>query len=76
MRAAERRADAGRVPVIAVTANAMAEQVAEYAARGFDGHVTKPVSLDALATALTAALADACRPGRDREPAVGSPDGG
>ena len=64
LRDAERRAETARVPVIAVTANAMAEQVAEYAARGFDGHVTKPVSLDALA----AALADACPPERGLTP--------
>ena len=64
LRDAERRAAAARVPVIAVTANAMAEQVAEYAARGFDGHVTKPVSLDALA----AALAGACPPGHGISP--------
>jgi CheY-like chemotaxis protein len=70
LRAAEREADAGRVPVIAVTANAMAEQVAEYAAHGFDGHVTKPVSLDALA----AALAVARRPDSDPVKSV-SPSG-
>lgn len=52
LRAQEKQAGARRVPVIAVTANAMAEQVAEYRGIGFDGHVTKPVTLAALVAAL------------------------
>jgi CheY-like chemotaxis protein len=54
--AAGRRA---RTPIIALTANAMAHQLAEYAAAGMDGHVAKPID----AAALFAALERAVEPG-------------
>lgn len=41
-------------PAIAVTANAMTHQVAEYLAQGFAACVPKPISLDELARALIA----------------------
>lgn len=44
------------VPIIALTANAMKHQVAEYIAAGFDGHLPKPVSIEALYNTLTGCL--------------------
>ena len=44
-------------PAIAVTANAMTHQVAEYLAQGFAACVPKPISLETLARALIAAHA-------------------
>jgi CheY-like chemotaxis protein len=53
LEAAGRRA---RTPIIALTANAMAHQIAEYAAVGMDGHVAKPIDAAALFAALERAL--------------------
>ncbi|TGD43021.1 PAS domain S-box protein [Pseudotabrizicola sediminis] len=44
--------DAGLPPILAVTAHAMAQNVADYRAAGFAEVVTKPVSLHALAHAI------------------------
>lgn len=52
IRAAEARAGIDPVPAIAVTANAMAHQIEEYAAAGFNGHVAKPFRKQTLAQAL------------------------
>ena len=41
-------------PAIAVTANAMTHQVADYLAQGFAACVPKPISLESLARALVA----------------------
>ena len=53
-----REAAAGRppVPVIAVSANAMPDQIAEYLAAGFAGHVAKPVRIETLVSGILAAL--------------------
>ena len=45
----------GRTPVLALTANAMAHQVAEYLAAGFDGHVAKPIDAARLYQAIAEA---------------------
>lgn len=45
-----------RTPIIALTANAMAHQIAEYAAAGMDDHVAKPIDAAALFAALERAL--------------------
>jgi signal transduction histidine kinase len=37
-----------RTPIIALTANAMADQVESYVASGMDGFVAKPIAIDAL----------------------------
>jgi signal transduction histidine kinase/AmiR/NasT family two-component response regulator len=52
-------ADSGRIrtPIIALSANAMAHQVKEYMEAGMDGHVSKPIELGKLHTALESALA-------------------
>jgi signal transduction histidine kinase/ActR/RegA family two-component response regulator len=51
--AAEGRA---RTPIIALTANAMAHQVAEYTDAGMDGFVAKPIEVGRLFAALQAVL--------------------
>ena len=45
-----------RVPVIALTANVMAHQVADYVAAGMDATVAKPIDLENLVAALRSAL--------------------
>jgi PAS domain S-box-containing protein len=45
-----------RTPIIALTANAMSHQVAEYRAAGMDGFVAKPIEVGRLFAALEAAL--------------------
>ncbi len=45
-----------RTPIIALTANAMSHQVAEYREAGMDGFVAKPIEVGRLFAALEAAL--------------------
>jgi signal transduction histidine kinase/CheY-like chemotaxis protein len=45
-----------RTPILAVTANAMTHQVAEYRAAGMDGMVPKPIDIAALFAAMEQAL--------------------
>jgi PAS domain S-box-containing protein len=47
-----------RTPIIALTANAMAHHIAEYAAGGMDGFVAKPIEVGRLFAAMDAALDD------------------
>jgi len=63
IRAAEAAEGRPRTPIVALTANAMAHQVAEYLAAGFDGHVAKPID----AARLYAAIAEAVTPDADGE---------
>ena len=44
------------LPIIASTANAYKAQIAEYLQLGFDGHIAKPVDVDALHEVIEAAL--------------------
>ena len=46
-------ADTGPLPIFAFSANAMHEQIAGYAEAGFDGYLTKPVDLNAMAECLS-----------------------
>jgi signal transduction histidine kinase/ActR/RegA family two-component response regulator len=48
-----------RTPIVALTANAMAHQVAEYYAAGMDGFVPKPIQIGVLYAAINEALAGA-----------------
>jgi CheY-like chemotaxis protein len=70
MRDAERREGRRRTPVIAVTANALTQQKAEYLAADMDAVITKPIALARLLRAMDAVLepdraaSDALRPGR------------
>ncbi len=49
-----------RTPIIALTANAMAHQVAEYRAAGMDGFVAKPIEIARLFAAMQEALPIEC----------------
>jgi signal transduction histidine kinase/CheY-like chemotaxis protein len=59
IRAGEAASGRKRTPIIAVTANALTHQVAEYMAVGMDAHVVKPIEIarlyDTISTVLTAA---------------------
>ena len=63
IRAAETAQGRARTPIIALTANAMVHQIAEYRASGMDGHVSKPIDAEelfqAVLSAAQAARADA-----------------
>ena len=48
IRRAEAETGRARTPIVALTANAMSHQVAEYAAAGMDAHVPKPIDVAAL----------------------------
>ncbi|MDB5458228.1 MAG: hybrid sensor histidine kinase/response regulator [Caulobacter sp.] len=48
-----------RVPIVAVTANALAHQVEGYLAAGMDGHVAKPIEVTKLYAAIEQAMAAA-----------------
>jgi CheY-like chemotaxis protein len=48
---------AGRVPIVAMTANARAEDRQACVEAGMDGYVSKPIDMDALAEAIDRATA-------------------
>ncbi|KQY29254.1 histidine kinase [Caulobacter sp. Root1455] len=54
-----------RIPIVAVTANALVHQVEGYLAAGMDGHVAKPIEVtklyDAIETAVAAARRDSSK---------------
>ena len=58
IRTEERARGPGRTPIIALTANAMAHQLADYRAAGMDDCVAKPIRADELFLALERALAN------------------
>ena len=59
IRAREAAEGRPRTPIVALTANAMSHQVAEYRACGMDGFVAKPIEAARLFTALQQALEEA-----------------
>ena len=59
IRAAERASGRPRTPVLALSANAMTHQVAEYLAAGMDAHIAKPIEIPRLQAALETALSGA-----------------
>jgi signal transduction histidine kinase/AmiR/NasT family two-component response regulator len=59
IRAQEAQTGRHRTPIVALTANAMAHQIAEQTAAGADGHAAKPIDLNALFGAMQGAM-DAC----------------
>jgi CheY-like chemotaxis protein len=63
IRQAERREKRARTPIVALTANALTHQVAEYLAAGMDGHVAKPIEIAKLYEAISTALNDAATGG-------------
>ena len=62
IRAEEARTGRPRIPIVALTANAMAHQVEEYFAAGMDLHVAKPINLAALYGAIESLQAQADGP--------------
>ena len=46
------RPDAGVIPIIAVTANAFAEDIAVTTAAGMNAHISKPIDFDVLRDTL------------------------
>lgn len=58
IRLRERETGRPRTPIVAVTANAMVHQVAEYAAAGMDGVVPKPFEVSQLFRTMEQALAN------------------
>jgi len=56
IREAERAKGLARTPIVALTANAMAHQIADYRAAGMDGFVAKPIDIEKLFAAIEAAL--------------------
>jgi len=68
IRKQEALAGRGRTPIFALTANAMAHQVAEYQAAGMDGVLSKPIQVTALFAAVKAVLqAAGTRPQKPEE---------
>jgi PAS domain S-box-containing protein len=59
IRGAEGVSGLPRTPIIALTADAMSHQVAEYLAAGMDGHVAKPIDAQRLFAAIEAAVINA-----------------
>jgi signal transduction histidine kinase/AmiR/NasT family two-component response regulator len=61
IRAAEAALGSARIPILALTANALVHQVESYLEAGMDGHVSKPIELtrlyDAIETALSSTAA-------------------
>jgi len=62
IRAAEARTGRRRIPIIALSANAMVHQVKEYLNAGMDMHVAKPIQLAKLHDALERVLSEAEAP--------------
>ncbi len=56
IRRREAQTGRARIPIIALTADAMSHQVDAYLAQGFDGHVSKPIEVGKLLAAMEAAL--------------------
>jgi len=59
IRAAEVSEGVPRIPILALTANALVHQVESYLAAGMDGHVSKPIELSRLYDAIETALTNA-----------------
>ncbi|OYX36414.1 MAG: hypothetical protein B7Y99_01335 [Caulobacterales bacterium 32-69-10] len=57
IRTAEAETGRARIPIIALSANAMTHQVKEYLQAGFDLHVPKPIELPRLQAAMAQAVA-------------------
>jgi CheY-like chemotaxis protein len=66
IRAEEAATGRKRIPIVALSANAMTHQVKEYLGAGMDMHVPKPIELGRLHAALQQVLADS---GEDEAPA-------
>jgi signal transduction histidine kinase/ActR/RegA family two-component response regulator len=69
IRAIEQDEQRKRIPIVALTANALTHQVDEYMAAGMDGHVAKPIEIAKLYEAISAALTAAATGASGRTPA-------
>jgi CheY-like chemotaxis protein len=56
IREQERQTGRARTPIVALTANVMTHQIADYMAAGMDDHVAKPIEASHLIGALEHAL--------------------
>ncbi|HEX2816938.1 MAG TPA: response regulator, partial [Phenylobacterium sp.] len=70
IRAIEVEEQRKRIPIVALTANALTHQVEEYMAVGMDGHVAKPIEIAKLYEAISAALTAAATGASGRTPAA------
>jgi CheY-like chemotaxis protein len=61
IRATELTQHLHRIPILALTANALVHQVEAYLAAGMDGHVSKPIELKRLYDAIETAVAQAAQ---------------
>ena len=59
-----KRPDAGRVPILAVTANAFAEDIAATTEAGMNAHISKPIDFTVLFQVLTEQIGAAEAKGR------------
>jgi PAS domain S-box-containing protein len=70
IRAREAAAGRARTPIVGLTANSMAHQIAEYQASGMDAHVAKPIDaarlFQAIADSIAAPVAATAEKGRRR----------
>jgi len=73
IRAAEVREGRPRMPIIALSANAMNHQVDEYLAAGMDMHVAKPIDLAKLREALSQVLSEGEQADHAAEAMLNSP---
>jgi len=68
IRSLEAKEGRRRIPIVALTANALTHQIEEYLAAGMDGHVAKPIEIaklyEAISATLTAAAAGTAGQGR------------
>ncbi|CAN7283193.1 ATP-binding protein [Phenylobacterium sp. LjRoot219] len=65
IRARERIEGRPRTPILALTANALDDQVADYLAAGMDGFVAKPIAASRLFAAVQTALEPPAEPGAE-----------
>ncbi len=61
IRAEEKAEKRSRIPILALTANALVHQVEEYMAAGMDGHIAKPIELPRLYEAIDRAFSEAAK---------------
>ena len=61
IRGMQNRKDAQKVPIIAMTANAFAEDVLEALQAGMNAHIAKPIAMDEVINAIVNNLNDSIR---------------